>query len=132
MMKGFDPISLPWNGQAYSVPADRQMELIMRVEDGLIAGKDRQAFQVLVMRSGPPVSLIGKVYADALIYAGAAVTHVEVVRALQASIRSGKGDLYRVIADTLSEILGVIEAPAGEDKAATPATPEKPEGSEAA
>lgn len=126
MMKGFDPISLPWNGQAYSVAADRQMELIMRVEDGLIAGKDRQAFQVLVMRAGPPVSLIGKVYADALIYAGAPVTHVEVVRALQASIRSGKGDLYRVIADALSEILGVIEAPASDEKAASP---EKPEGS---
>jgi len=130
MMRGFDPIELGWDGETYAVPADRQLELIMRVEDGLIDGKDRQGFQVLVKRSGPPVALIGKVYADALIYAGAAVTHVQVVRALQDSIRSGQGDLYRVIADKLSEIMGVIEAPESESKAAP--APGKPEGSEAA
>jgi hypothetical protein len=129
-MKGFDDIVLAWGGEEYTVPADRQLELIMRVEDGLIAGKDRQAFQVLVQRSGPPVALIGKVFADALIYAGAKVTHVEVVREIQSAIRRGEGGVYAKIADKLSEILGVIEAPATDEVGNAKAG--KPKDSEAA
>jgi hypothetical protein len=119
-MKGFDAIELDWGGETYAVPADRQLELIMRIEDGLIAGKDRQAFQVLVQRSGPPVALIGKVYADALAYAGATVPAVDVVRGLQDAIRCGDGAIYAQVADKLSEILGVIEAPADDHKEKSP------------
>lgn len=128
-MKGFDAIELEWDGETYSVPAERQLELIMRVEDGLIAGRDRQAFEVLIQRSGPPVALIGKVYADALAYAGANVPAIEVVRTLQDAIRRVDAAIYVKVANKLSEILSVIEAPADAEKGKSPG---KAKGSEEA
>lgn len=120
-MKGFDDIVLEWDGKEYAVPANRQLELVMRVEDGFIDGKDRQAFDVLVRRSGVPINLLGKVYADALNYAGANVSPIEVVREVNAKVAAGDGAGFQALVNKLSEILGLLEAPAGDE-------PAKPKG----
>lgn len=114
-MKGFDAIDLGWGGETYSVPATSQMELILRVETGLIAGRDTQAFKVLTQRSGPPMALFAKVYADALIYAGARVTHIEVFRALSENLHSGDGALFIQAQHDMLKILGLL-APEGDEK----------------
>lgn len=113
-MKGFDDIVIAWDGEEYTVPATSQMELILRVETGLLAGRETQAFKVLTQRSGPPVALFAKVYADALIYAGARVTHIEVFRALSENLHSGDGSLFINAQHDLLRILGLL-APEEED-----------------
>lgn len=119
-MKGFDSIALEWDGVEYAVPADRQLELVMRVEDGLIDGKDRQAFEVLIRRSGVPINLLGKVYAEALNYVGANVTPIEVVRGVNAKVAEGDGAAFQEIVNKLSEILGLLAAPVSDDDAVKP------------
>lgn len=116
MMKGFDAIELEWDGETYSVPATSQMELILRVETGLIAGRDTQAFKVLTQRSGPPMALFAKVYADALIYAGARVTHIEVFRTLSENLHSGDGGLFIQAQHDMLKILGLLAPEGGEEK----------------
>lgn len=120
-MKGFDAIELQWDGETYAVPATSQMELILRVETGLIAGRDTQAFKVLTQRSGPPLALFAKVYADALIYAGARVTHIEVFRALSENLHSGGGDMFIAAQHDMLKILGLLapDEPEGKAKAKT-------------
>lgn len=113
-MKGFDALELEWDGETYAVPATSQMELILRVETGLIAGRKTQALTVLRTPGGPPLALFSKVFADALIYAGANVTHLEVYKELTKDAMSN-GVLFVQAFNQVLKILGLL-APEGDEE----------------
>ena len=108
MMRGFDDIVLEWGGESYPVPASRQMELIYRVEVGLLDGRPGQAYQVLTQPGGTPLALLARVYASALIYAGAKVEPIEVYREITGRVAQGDGALMSMASEALLRILGVI------------------------
>lgn len=115
MMRGFDDIVLEWDGETFSVPATSQMELIYRVESGLLNGKPGQAFSVLIAHGGPPLALLARVYAGALIYAGAKVSELEVYKAITSDVAAGDGAMLSKATSDLLGILGVL-APDDEDE----------------
>jgi hypothetical protein len=115
-MKGFEPFDLTWGGETYSVEAHRQMELIMRVEDGLIQGRPVQAFEVLAMGTVPPIGRLARVYCDALRYASAPVTDAEVYQALVASMRTDG----KLIVDVMQQLLGVLGLLGTDEEVDTP------------
>ena len=107
-MKGFDDIVLEWDGQEYRVPANRQMELILRVEAGLTKGDPgQQAYSVLTRENGPPIARMAAAYGDALRYAGAPVSDMDVFNKIMAGIRVGDGSVSAIILTCLN-IMGVI------------------------
>ncbi len=108
-MKGFDDIKLEWQDKTYTVPADRQMELILRVEEGITRGKGGQAALVLSHEQGPPVARSCQVFADVLRYAGADVSDLEVFHAVHENIRGGDGALIVYIQERFMLILGLID-----------------------
>jgi len=117
-MQGFDDIELTWQGQTYTVPATRQMELILRVEQGLIEGTGLQAYEVLMRPSGPPLAQFSRVFADALRYAGAQVQHIEVFREITGSVGRGEGELLQDAVMQVMRILNLIAVE--EDEAPQP------------
>lgn len=126
-MKGFEPITLTWRGEEWEVPADRQMELIMRVEDGLVRGRPVQAYEVLGSGAVPPIGQLASVFGDALRYAGARVPAVDIYKALVKSMTTDGADIVDVVRQ-ISGILGLLasdaEAPTGEaPKAKKPKAP---------
>ena len=119
-MKGFDPICLEWDGEEYAVPANRQMELLLRVEEGLIKGRPIQAFEVIGSGTVPPLGQLAAVYSDALQYAGAKVSFQEVYNALIASI-SSDGETVGKVMYSLAAVLNVLasDEPAPKAKGTT-------------
>lgn len=123
-MQGFDPITLEWAGESYTVPASRQMELILRVEEGLLKGHNGQAYDILVRPAGPPLAQFSGVYADALRYAGAKVEPIEVFRAITGNIGSGDGTMLQ---GAIMDVLRILNLLGGESdgKAKTEAPAKK-------
>lgn len=76
-MKGFDDVTLTWQGQSYTVPAGEQLPLIARVEAAL-APNGGQAITVLFRTGGPPHAVLAQAFGAALRYAGASVTDDEI------------------------------------------------------
>lgn len=107
-MQGFDDIELTWLGQTYTVPANRQMELILRVEQGLIEGTGAQAYEILMRPSGPPLGQFSRVFAEALRYAGAPVQHIEVFREITGNVGRGDGALLQDAVMQVMRILNLI------------------------
>jgi len=54
MMHGFEDVTLHWHGQAYTIPANRQMMLIAKIEDALSGDTGQQATSILFRKEGPP------------------------------------------------------------------------------
>lgn len=83
MMDAFDGVTLRWGGKAYTVPADRQMGLILRVETALRGDDVGDAMYQLFRPGGPNRGALASAYGAALRYAGADVTDDQVFLVLQ-------------------------------------------------
>lgn len=90
-MQGFEPVSLVWKGQTFEVVPDRQMELIMRVEDVLRRNDVRPAVSILAQPGGPGIARLAAAYDAALRYAGAELAPGEVYLACQTEL-AGEGE----------------------------------------
>lgn len=70
----FNDVVLNWDGDTYTVPSDKVMRLVSKVEAELTRDyPDQNAFDLLSRPSGPPLSNLCSAYAVALKYAGANV-----------------------------------------------------------
>ena len=70
-MAVFEPVTLTWQGEEFTVPADRVMGLICEVEEVVTLGE-------LMGKKTTPVGKVSRAYAAALRYAGARVRDDEV------------------------------------------------------
>lgn len=75
-MAGFDDVTMSWDGKTYTVPADRVMRLVAKVEDVLIGDSGESALDVLMNKR--PTARISEAFEVALRYAGAPVAPGEV------------------------------------------------------
>lgn len=90
-MQGFEPVSLVWKDRAFEVAPDRQMELIMRVEDVLRRDDTRPAVSILAQPGGPGIARLAAAYEVALRYAGANPALGEVYLTCQEEL-AGEGE----------------------------------------
>lgn len=75
-MSVFDDITLTWKGESYTIPSDRVMGAIARIEDRItLVELERAGWNV-------PLSKISQGYGTALRYAGCRVTDDEVYAAM--------------------------------------------------
>ena len=69
-MQGFEPVTISWQGKSYTVPAERQLMLIARIEDALSGETGEQATTILFRKEGPPHSRLAAAFGAALRFAG--------------------------------------------------------------
>lgn len=108
-MQGFEPVTLTWKGEDFTVPAKDQLELIMRIEDALI-GEGRmngeQAITILFRKGGPPHARLARAFSAALRFAGCKVTDEEVYLSIQDDI--SRASAAEVTAKTTGMLMGVL------------------------
>lgn len=129
-MRGFDDVTLAWQGVEYTVPANAQMMLIAKIEDALSGDTGQQALSVLFRREGPPYSRLAAAFGAALRHAGARVTDAEIYLSIQSDLVSKtNSQKTEAIQSCIMALLSIISPPAIEamnDKPeATPDTSEK-------
>lgn len=106
LMKGFETVRLSWQGEAYEVPAERQLRLIAEIEDALSGPSGRQAIGVLLSPGGPSYSRLAAAYGAALRHAGATVTDEEIYLSIVGDLAGGQD---RVREKVQAAVLGLLE-----------------------
>lgn len=100
----FDPVELVWEGKTYTVPANRVLGMIARIEEVVTL----QELRVFSERHASPLAHMSQAYAAALTYAGCRVDADDVYYAVTRG-----GDV--TIAERVSEILLLMIPPNRED-----------------
>ena len=125
-MQGFEDVTLSWQGQSYTVPANRQMMLIAKLEDALSGDSGQQALSVLFRKEGPPHTRLAAAFGAALRHAGASVTDEEVYLSIQRDlIAKSKADKTAAIQSAIYALLSIISPPAVASLKAAPEPAEK-------
>lgn len=72
--KNFEPVTLQWDGQEYTIPHHRMMGAIARIEDNITAPE----LQKFAEREAAPIGKLSMALGSVLRYAGCRVTDDEV------------------------------------------------------
>jgi hypothetical protein len=123
-MQGFQPVTLSWKGQKYTVPAESQLRLIAAVEDALAGASGQQAINVLLRREGPPYSRLAAAFGAALRYAGADVSDEDVYLSMMDSMAKGADVVIETQAAVMA-LLSILSPPIGHKINEEAAAPEK-------
>ena len=123
-MQGFEDVTFEWKGEKYTVPANRQLMLIAKVESALSGDTGRQAVDLLLQPSGPPHAHLAMAFETALRYAGAVIDDGEVYLAIMEDFANGSGDAALKLNTATLTLLSVIAPPIGRAMR-EPATPKK-------
>ena len=115
-MKGFEPVTLSWDGMDYTVPTHEQLMLIAQLE-AIISGSDtHQTIPTLLKPTGPPTPILAKAYAHALRAAGADVTGDEIYLSIQEDLASGGSELvYEKVQGAVMDLIMIISPPLGRE-----------------
>ena len=112
-MTGFQDVTLSWGEDVYTVPADKQMGLIMVIEDALSGASGRQAIGVLLAPEGPPYSRLAAAFGAALRYAGAETTDADVYLSIINDMADQKADVSVKVQASILALLSIIAPPIG-------------------
>ena len=112
-MQGFEDVTLGWKGESFTIPANRQMGLVARVEDALSGDTGRQAIAILMQKDGPPYSRLAAAFGAALRYAGATVTDEEIYLSIMEDFTKSKADVVLKLQTVIVALLMVIAPPLG-------------------
>lgn len=77
-MRGFDDVIFTWNGESYSIPANKVLGAIARVED-IITLHELQRYS---KKESTPLAKLSMAYGVLLRYAGCRVSDVEIYEAM--------------------------------------------------
>lgn len=111
-MKGFEDVKLSWKGTEYTVPANKQLMLIAKIEDALAGDTGEQAIAVLFRKNGAPHSRLAAAFGAALRYAGASVTDEDVYLSIHADIASqSRTRVAATIQGLMMALLEIISPP---------------------
>jgi hypothetical protein len=120
MMHGFEDVTLSWQDKAYTVPANKQLMLIAKIEAALAGENDEQALAVLFRKNGIPHTRLAAAFGAALRYAGAQVTDEEVYLSIHTDIANkSRQEVAAKMQGMLMALLAIISPPSF--KAATSA-----------
>lgn len=112
-MQGFEDVTIGWKGQDYTVPSNRVMMLVCKLESILAGDDGDQALTVLMRRQGPPHALLACAYGAALRYAGADVSDDEVYLSMQSDLSKGGADGIAAMQSAIIALIAVISPPLG-------------------
>lgn len=110
-MKGFEPVTLSWGDNSYTVPADSLLMLIASIENALSGASGEQALTVLSRPSGPPYSRLAAAYGAALRFAGAQVSDEEIYLSFMQDFADGKADAALKVRNAVFGLLAIIAPP---------------------
>jgi hypothetical protein len=110
-MKGFEDVTLTWQGQHYTVPANRQLMMIAKLEAAL-APDDGQAVAVLFRSGGPHHSTLAQAFGAALRYAGADVSDDDIYLTIHEDIAEKSARQVEItIQNMIMALLAIISPP---------------------
>lgn len=112
-MQGFEDVTLGWKGETYTIPANRQMGLVARIEDALSGDTGRQAISILMQKEGPPYSRLAAAFGAALRYAGANVTDEEIYVSIMEDFSKSQALVVAKLQAVIVALLMVIAPPLG-------------------
>ncbi len=112
-MQGFEDVTFEWKGEKYTVPANRQLMLVAKIESALSGDTGRQAIDLLLQPNGPPHAHLAMAFETALRYAGAAIEDGEVYLSIMEDFAKGSGDAVLKINTATLAILSVVAPPIG-------------------
>ncbi|MGK7753780.1 hypothetical protein [Roseovarius sp. C03] len=128
-MKGFEPVTISWKGEAFTVPAEDQLPLIAKIEDALSDQSGRPAVLVLTTRGGPSYSRLAAAYGAAMRHAGASVTDAEIYLSITEDLAKGDAEIAEKLQNAVLGLLAII-APPVYRQLTSRGEPGKPEGDE--
>ena len=112
-MHGFDDVTLSWKGEDFTVPANRVLMLVCKIEDALAGDDGDQALAVLMRRQGPPHARLARAYGAALRHAGAVVTDDEIYLSLQTELSKGGADGVAAMQNAIINLIAIVSPPLG-------------------
>jgi len=130
-MQGFDDVVLGWKGEEFTVPANRMLMLVCKVEDALSGDDGEQALTVLMRRQGPPHARLAQAYGAALRFAGADVTDDDVYLSLQSELSKGGAAGVSAMQSAVLNLIAIVSPPLGSillsasEKKSDPVKPKK-------
>ncbi len=110
-MRGFQPVTLAWKGQEFTVAAEDQLRLIAEIEDALADSKGTPAVLALTKRGGPSYSRLAGAYGAALRYAGAKVSDEEIYLTITEDLAKGDASAAVKMQDAVLGLLAIIAPP---------------------
>ncbi len=112
-MHGFEDVTFEWDGEKYTVPANKQLMLVAKIESALVGDTGRQAIDLLLQPNGPPHAHLAAAFEAALRYAGAQIEDGEVYLAIMNDFADGSSDAVTKIAVATLTLLSVVAPPIG-------------------
>jgi len=110
-MMNFEPVTLTWKGESYTVPADGQMKLIAVIEDALRGDSSMQAVQLLMREGGPSYVRLSQAFGAALRFAGADVSDEEIYLSIQNDFASSSANVAILLQGAIISLLSIISPP---------------------
>lgn len=112
-MHGFEDVKLTWDGEDFTVPADRQLMMIAQIEDALAGDDGVQAIGVLLRKEGVPYSRLACAYGAALRYAGCDISNDDVYLSMMEGLSQNKSEMVAQIQSATMAMLSIVSPPMG-------------------
>lgn len=110
-MKGFEPVTLTWQGEKFTVPADGQLMLVAAIEDALAGASGQQAITVLTKPGGPSYVRLAQAYGAALRHAGANVTDDEIYLSIMSAFAESDANVAVEVQGAIMGLLAIVAPP---------------------
>jgi len=112
-MEGFEPVTISWQGESYTVPADGQLMLVARIESALREATGKPAMQALLQRGGPDYAALAMGFGAALRHAGANVTDDAIYLSIQSDFTVARADTAIKVQNCIMALVSIISPPMG-------------------
>jgi len=112
-MHGFEDVTISWDGEDYTIPANRQLMLVAQMEDALAGGTGHQAISILLRPEGPPYARMAMAFGAALRFGGAGVSDDEVYLSMMEGLADNKADAVVAVQGSIMALLSIISPPMG-------------------
>lgn len=126
----FEPVTLGWQGDEYTVSPERTLALIASIEDALMGPNGEPPVAMLTRAGGPGYARLSRAYGSALRYAGASVTDEEIYVSIQEDFAKSDNTVAVKVQRAILGLLAIISPPVSA-KITAPAVKKKPPGKKA-
>ncbi len=109
-MSGFEPVTLNWKGESFTVPADRVFGMVGQIEETILKDEGVPAV-LLLLANKVSHHRLSCAYGAALRYAGAAVTDEDVYLSIQKDMAAGDIDGAIVLQRAVLGVLAILSPP---------------------
>lgn len=111
MSNGFKSVTLHWDGETYTIPANQVFPVVQQVEDALIGAGSTQALYILLQPEGPPNGRLAKAFGAALRYAGATVGDDEIYLKIVGGIAEKDMSVQTLLRTAVLNLLQIVAPP---------------------